>query len=321
MERPAKAIPPGRDRLQSNRIVWTGLPVLCYLAISWILFSSPFSRHYMAPAGRYDDHLAMAFSFSAFFALAVWRLRAATPLASFTGGVICLLITIYTISGGGPYIFHSGLTPLLLLFILTFAATRLGKAKKDEAGLAESRQGRSAAQVIANLGVGAIFCSFWGGELLSAAGFWGEWVGDDSRRYFAILSLPTLAVLAEATADTVSSEIGQAFGGQPFLLTTFRRVAPGTDGAISLTGTFAGIAAAGLIAATGVPAMGMSGATCCVAFVAGVAGLFFDSILGATVERRGWIGNDLVNLTSTAFAAGVSLLAIRLIGDRNLARW
>ena len=95
------------------------------------------------------------------------------------------------------------------------------------------------------------------------------------------------------------------------MLTTLRRVPPGTDGAISLTGTLAGIAAAALIAATGAPALSMSFAGCLVAFAAGVAGLFFDSLLGATLERKGYLGNDLVNFSSTAFAAALSLLAIR----------
>jgi len=126
-----------------------------------------------------------------------------------------------------------------------------------------------------------------------------------------IFVIPTLAALAEATADTVSSEIGQAFGGQPILITTLRRVPPGTDGAISLYGTLAGILTAAIIAATGAPALGMSFAECLTAFAAGVAGLFFDTLLGATIERRGWIGNDLVNFTSTAFAAAIALLAIR----------
>jgi uncharacterized protein (TIGR00297 family) len=95
------------------------------------------------------------------------------------------------------------------------------------------------------------------------------------------------------------------------MLTTLRRVPPGTDGAISLTGTLAGVAAAAIIAATGAPALGMSLAECLVAFAAAVAGLFFDSLLGATLERRGYIGNDLVNFTSTAFAAALTLLFIR----------
>jgi uncharacterized membrane protein len=36
-------------------------------------------------------------------------------------------------------------------------------------------------------------------------------------------------------------------------------------------------------------------------------GLFFDSLLGATLERRGWINNDAVNFLSTASAAGFAL--------------
>jgi uncharacterized protein (TIGR00297 family) len=138
-----------------------------------------------------------------------------------------------------------------------------------------------------------------GGEVHSVAG------------YSVIFVVPTLSALAEAAADTVSSEIGQAFGGTPFMLTTLRRVPPGTDGAISLTGTLSGILAAAIIAATGAPALGMPFAECSVAFAAAIAGLFFDSLLGATVERRGWIGNDLVNFFSTTFAAGVALLTIR----------
>jgi len=137
--------------------------------------------------------------------------------------------------------------------------------------------------------------------------------------FMRLLWLPMLAALTEATADTVSSEIGQAFGGRPFMLTTLRRVPPGNDGAITLVGTLAGIAGAAIIAAVGAPAMGMSARECLVAFVAGVLGLFFDSLLGATMERRGWLGNDLVNFSSTAFAAVVSLAAIRLF-DYDLFR-
>jgi uncharacterized membrane protein len=51
-----------------------------------------------------------------------------------------------------------------------------------------------------------------------------------------------------------------------------------------------------------------------IALVAGVCGLFFDSVVGATVERRGWVGNDLVNFASTAFAAGVAMGGTWLLG-------
>jgi uncharacterized membrane protein len=48
-----------------------------------------------------------------------------------------------------------------------------------------------------------------------------------------------------------------------------------------------------------------------IALFAGIFGLFFDSLLGATVERRGWLGNDLVNFTSTAFAAVLAAVVYR----------
>jgi uncharacterized membrane protein len=48
--------------------------------------------------------------------------------------------------------------------------------------------------------------------------------------------------------------------------------------------------------------------------LAGAAGLFFDSLLGATLERRGWLGNDLVNFASTLFAAALALGLMMAVG-------
>jgi uncharacterized membrane protein len=49
--------------------------------------------------------------------------------------------------------------------------------------------------------------------------------------------------------DTVSSEMGKAIGGRTVSLRTFRAVAPGTEGAVSLAGTAWGLSAAALLAA------------------------------------------------------------------------
>ena len=69
------------------------------------------------------------------------------------------------------------------------------------------------------------------------------------------------AALAEATADTLASELGEVLGGPPLLLTTLRRVAPGTDGAISLAGTLAGASGAVLVVLVAVFALGLGPAT------------------------------------------------------------
>jgi uncharacterized protein (TIGR00297 family) len=308
---PFKAIPPARDRLQSRLLVWIGIPVLCYLTADMVRRMLPHSGRFLDALGQFDFALTEIILISLAFALVAWRLRAATPLAAVCGGMTCFLLTAFSHFHAGSSVVHTNLTPLLLLFVLTFQATRLGQAHKAAAGLAESRKGRNAAQVIANLGIAALFSSVWILSYIANWGRIGSWQGDNDGRWLGLFLLPTLAALAEAAADTVSSEIGQAFGGTPFLLTTLRCVPRGTDGAISLTGTLAGILAAAIITATGAPALGMSLAECSVAFAAGVCGLFFDSLLGATVERKGWIGNDLVNFFSTAFAAAVALLAIR----------
>ena len=46
--------------------------------------------------------------------------------------------------------------------------------------------------------------------------------------------LAMAAALSEAAADTVSSELGQALGRTPRLITTWRPVPAGTDGGVSL---------------------------------------------------------------------------------------
>jgi uncharacterized protein (TIGR00297 family) len=305
-----KAIPPARDRLQSRVLVWIMVPLLCYLSLLSLryIFFDLGSRAY---AIRY---LLEAIPAILFLTLLVWRLKAATPMAAACGGLICFMVTVFsTGTTKESSIFHSELAPLILLFVLTFEGTQLGRKRKAFAGLAESRRGRNAAQVVANLGMAAFSGSLFAWTIVSDWGRIGSGCCSEEagRHYMGLFFLPTLAALTEATADTVSSEIGQAFGGRPFLITTLRRVPPGTDGAISLSGTLAGIAAAAIVAITGAPAMGMSRGECIVAFVAGICGFFFDSLLGATLERRGYLGNDLVNFTSTAFAAGVSILAIR----------
>jgi uncharacterized protein (TIGR00297 family) len=123
-----------------------------------------------------------------------------------------------------------------------------------------------------------------------------------------------VAALAEATADTVSSEMGEVLGGEPVLLTTLRRVPAGTDGAISLAGTLAGCAGAAVIALIAVIILPVSWMEGLAATAAGVFGLFFDSLLGATLERRGWLNNDAVNFLSTCAAALCGALICAALG-------
>ena len=121
-----------------------------------------------------------------------------------------------------------------------------------------------------------------------------------------------LAAMAEATADTVSSELGQILGGPPRMITNLRSVPAGTDGAISLAGTLCGSVAAAIVIAVAVIALPMFPRTdALLALVAGIAGTLIDSLLGAIPERKGWLNNDAVNTISTLAAALMGALLTR----------
>lgn len=175
---------------------------------------------------------------------------------------------------------------LLIVFLITFLATRVGALRKHQLRLAEAEDGRSASQVMANLGIGALALAI---PNLGAA------------------YLLALAALAEVAADTTSSEIGTAFSSRTIMITSWKTVSPGTDGGISLSGTVAGILAA-LITAACAFALGLASVSAAVLVAcAGVAGMLVDSLLGASIERRGYLNNDLVNLLSTAAAACIAI--------------
>lgn len=235
---------------------------------------------------------------SVLLGLVAWKMRSATPAAAATGALINASLMFSTFVY--PYQpWQTALIPVLAVLVLTSLATRFGRRRKERLGTAEQRHGRGAAQVAANLGLAAIVSEpavhSWMIDGLRIHGAGGS--------FFAV----GLAALAEAAADTVSSEAGQVLGGRPLMLTTLRRVDPGTDGGVSLAGTLAGCLGAAIVTIAGGLALHLNLEMMAVSLGGGVFGLFFDSLLGATLERRGWLNNDAVNFLSTASAAACAL--------------
>lgn len=245
---------------------------------------------------------------SSLLGVAAWQSKSATVRGAFAGASLCSLLMFSTSSV--PYApWRTALVPVLVLLVLTSLATRTGRVRKQGLGTAEDKRGRSASQVAANLGMAGLMCNgmtlAW---LVDSIGTQrAEW------RQFLIFA-PALAALAEAAADTVSSELGQLWHGQPRLLTTWQRATPGTDGAISLPGTLAGMIAALAVSAAGAWALRGNSVFLAVSACGGTFGLFVDSALGATFERWTLLNNDAVNFLSTGSAAALSLaLAVAVI--------
>jgi uncharacterized protein (TIGR00297 family) len=112
-----------------------------------------------------------------------------------------------------------------------------------------------------------------------------------------------IGAVATANGDTLASEIGQTSKSKPRMITTMQVTEVGVDGGITPLGEAAALAGSiiiGLLAA----ATGMTGGYGVLAgTIAGLMGTNFDSLLGATLQQRGYLTNNGVNLFATLFGA------------------
>lgn len=200
------------------------------------------------------------------------------------GSVVMVIMGIVIIFSAGA----NWLVLIVLFLILSLLATRYSKKYKRSLGEYEGR--RTSKNVISN-GVVACFMAAFGGYYLP---FVGGFIG----------------AIATATADTLASEIGVLH--QPRLITTFQKVDPGTDGAVSVLGTVVGMVGAAIIGIAayflGIVPHPISAIV--VSVISGTVGCFMDSILGAVLERRDLITNEHVNLIATIVGAIVGILLI-----------
>jgi uncharacterized protein (TIGR00297 family) len=181
-----------------------------------------------------------------------------------------------------------GFAVLALFVVGGSLLTRLGFGRKRRAGTAEAGGGRRGARnALANCSV-ALICALLA-SLTSSQAFTAAFV----------------ASLGAAFADTAESEVGQLYGRAPRLVTTLRTVPPGTDGAVSLPGTLAGLLAAALTATLG-SALGLVGDANSMILVtlAAFLGTVADSLLGALTPR---LGNELTNVLCTLTATLLTL--------------
>ena len=288
----------GQHSLES--IPWMSKAVLLAVA-PWM--ASQFLLEFHAWQHAVPSVAWITLGLSTLMATMVWRLHAGTAGAAALGAVILGCLIWGTIAFPYSQWLRTGITPLLVTLLLTLSATRVGQSKRGERNTPEAKCGRNAAQVASNLGIAGI--------AVTLVPFAPQLVAHNPN--FA--ALIAYAALAEAAADTVSSELGRSFGGTPRLITTWKAMPAGTDGAVTLTGTLAGITAAALVSVSGIWALTGSFQQQWIGLflilAGGCVGWLADSLLGAVLERRGWLNNDAVNFLSTLCAASTTLILAR----------
>jgi uncharacterized protein (TIGR00297 family) len=219
----------------------------------------------------------------------VW-LQKLTVAGALTGGIIGF--AIFGATG------NTGLLLMSLFFIMGTAATAWRKSEKIKEGLAEQNEcKRTAAQVAANAGVAGLLALI---ILLQ---------NDESLVYHLMIA----AVFAAATSDTLSSELGNVYGKRFYNIITFKKDKRGLNGVISLEGTAAGLAGSSIIASLFILGYGWNAAVFSIIVVAGTIGNICDSLLGATLERKGRLNNNAVNFLNTALAALAAYLLYWLL--------
>ena len=215
---------------------------------------------------------ALVLGIGAYFA------KAADSDAVLSETIVCLLVILF--AGLSWFIL------LLAFYLLGGAFTRYGYSQKHKLGIAQSHGGRRGYKnVYSNSLVPLVLAICFGVY------------GND------VFIFAFIASVATANGDTLASEIGETSRSKPRMITTLKETEPGVDGGVTPLGEAASLAGAIIIGllATGMGMAGVFGIV--VAAIGGFLGTNFDSLLGATLQSRGILSNNGVNLVATAFGA------------------
>ncbi|VVB55679.1 Uncharacterised protein [uncultured archaeon] len=187
---------------------------------------------------------------------------------------------------------------LLAFFLLGSMFTRYKYNFKLTRGIAEGKGGvRGYKNVFSN--------SLAGLTLAIAYGIF-PWHGQ-------VLLAAYMGSVATACGDTLASEIGETYKGEPRMITTFKKAKPGTDGAVSILGEGAAFFGALVIALLAFILVPINLSLVFIVTAGGFIGTNIDSLLGATLQQKGYLTNNGVNLVATISGAIVSGLLYVII--------
>jgi len=234
--------------------------------------------------------LILAVGLNAVAAIATYYARWISRSGAIGGFIVGALIYFFTD--------WRGYIVLVAFFVLGTLVTKVKYRDKAEKGIAQEDEGRRGAKhAVANcsasllLGSAAFVCYLTG--YMEAA---------------VVLMVGFTGAFATALSDTSSSEIGQAYGKTTILLTSFKRVPAGTEGAVSLEGTLAGVGGSLLLALIAFGAGAVHGWQGVVAVViAAFVGNTLESIIGSTIEKLPVVTNEVTNFINTVIGAGAAV--------------
>eukprot|EP01041_Mallomonas_annulata_P007137 gene7137-14518_t len=167
--------------------------------------------------------------------------------------------------------------------------TKIKMKEKEAKGIAEARGGARGPENVWGSAATAMICA-----ILTYA----------MPEYTNIFLVGYISSLATKLSDTVASEIGKAYGKTTYLITTMKIVPRGTEGAVSLEGTLAGVVGSLLVALLGFALGLINSKAILISMIAAFIATTFESYIGATYQDSiPWLTNELVNLINTIIGA------------------
>ncbi|KAL3503074.1 hypothetical protein ACH5RR_037523 [Cinchona calisaya] len=223
---------------------------------------------------------------------------------SLSGIFAAFLLGTLTWRAFGP----SGFFLVAAYFVIGTAATKVKMAQKEAQGVAEKRKGRRGPGSVIGSSAAGCVCAVLSIYEIGGKAFYLLWV------------LGFVASFCTKLSDTVSSEIGKAYGRTTYLVTTFKVVPRGTEGAVSVEGTLAGLLASILLASVGclMGQINLPEAIICV--VASQIANLGESFIGAEFQGKEgfrWLNNDAVNIINISMGTILAILMQQLI----LQKW
>jgi uncharacterized protein (TIGR00297 family) len=188
---------------------------------------------------------------------------------------------------------------MMVYFLCGSLVTRIGMAEKEAAGIAEKRSGARGPENVWGSAATATVCA------LLAYFLTGKSI---DHPWLPAMLLGYVASIATKLSDTSASEVGKAYGKTTYLITTLQLVPRGTEGAVSLEGTIAGVVGS-LVLAIVANLLGLiSGVGLVICLVAAFIATTIESLIGATFQdKNAWLTNELVNFINTAIGALVAI--------------
>jgi uncharacterized protein (TIGR00297 family) len=230
------------------------------------------------------------------FGYFAFRAKTADLSGLFSAALIGIILLVFAAPQGPSWFLI-----MLTFFILGSAATKYKFEYKKRIGV---EQGKSGARGYRNV--------FANGIIAAAAAV-----------LFGVFQQPLFVVMyvgcvATAAADTLASEIGVT-GGIPRLITTFRQVPIGTNGGITVTGETVALIGGFIVSVVAMLLDVITPTMMVVCTITGFAGTNIDSLIGATLENKGFLGNAGTNLLATLGGGIFAVILYLFLAGRVLS--